>query len=355
MSEDAANQQPVAVTGATGYVAGWVVRRLLEHGLTVHAAVRDPDNREKIAPLEQLAGELPGSIRFFQSDLLLEGSYTEAIAGCEVVYHTASPFLLRFDDPQSELIEPALKGTRNVLDSVNSTASVKRVVLTSSCAAVYGDNADIAGAKGEMFSEEDWNTSSRLDHKPYSYSKTLAERAAWEIANAQNRWDLVTINPSLVLGPSINTDNTSGSFTLMKSIGDGSLRTGVPSYPFGAVDVREVADAHVRAGQDLSVASGRYILSGHDTDMPAIAEILRRHFGTAYPFPRRVLPKWLTWLVAPLVDKSMTRQLVSRNVGVAAGFNNSKSREDLGIVYRPLDESVTSMFQQMIEAGAFSS
>jgi dihydroflavonol-4-reductase len=270
--------------------------------------------------------------------------------GCEVVFHTASPFLLQFTDPQKELIEPALKGTRNVLNSVNATPSVKRVVLTSSCAAVYGDNADIKEAKGDLFSEADWNATSSLEHKPYSYSKTLAEQAAWEMAGTQDRWDLVTINPSLVLGPAINPVSTSGSFMLLKSVGDGSLKNGVPFYPFGAVDVREVAEAHFRAGTDLAVASGRYILSGYDTNLPELVSILKQHFGKAYPFPARVLPKWLTWLVAPIVDKSMTRRLVARNIGIPAGFDNRKSREQLGIQYRPLEESVVEMFKQMQEA-----
>jgi dihydroflavonol-4-reductase len=271
--------------------------------------------------------------------------------GCEVVFHTASPFLLRFDDPQAELVEPALKGTQNVLNSVNATPSVRRVVLTSSCAAVYGDNADIRSVKGPQFTEADWNTTSTLHHKPYSLSKTLAERAAWEMAAAQNRWDLVTINPSLVLGPGIGSHTSSGSFELIRNIGDGTLKAGVPCYPFGAVDVREVAQAHLKAGLDHSVVSGRYILSGHNTDLPGLAAILRSQFGDAYPFPKRTLPKWITWLFGPLVDKSMTRRLVARNVGVPAGFDNSRSRRELGIVYRPLQESLAEMFQQLVDAG----
>lgn len=354
MGNNSDQLNPVLVTGATGYIAGWVVRRLLEAGHEVRAAVRDPHNREKVGPLEQMAAGLPGTLRFFRTDLLEEGSYGEAMEGCGVVYHTASPFLLRFEDPQAELVEPALLGTRNVLNSVNATQSVKRVVLTSSCAAIYGDNADVAQTASGMFTEADWNTTSSLDHKPYSYSKTLAEKAAWEVVGTQDRWDLVTVNPSLVLGPAINPRATSGSFQLMKSIGDGTLRTGVPSYPFGAVDVREVAEANVRAGDDLSVASGRYILSGYNTDMPEVVGILKNHYGSRFPFPRFVLPKWLTWLVAPIVDKSMTRRLITRNVAIPAAFDNRKSREQLGINYRPLEESVLEMFEQMITADAFS-
>ena len=133
--------KPVLVTGATGYVAGWVVKKLLDQGIMVHAAVRDPQNTKKLAHLEKLAKESKGSIKYFKSDLLKEGSYAEAMEGCELVFHTASPYTLSVKDPQKELVEPALNGTRNVLNQANKTASVKRVVLTSSCAAIYCGDA----------------------------------------------------------------------------------------------------------------------------------------------------------------------------------------------------------------------
>ncbi len=104
--------KPVMVTGATGYVAGWLVKQLLEKGLTVHAAIRNPDNAQKVAHLEALAAKSTGSIKYFKSDLLQKGSYAEAMKGCELVFHTASPFTNDFKDAQKELIEPAVKGTQ---------------------------------------------------------------------------------------------------------------------------------------------------------------------------------------------------------------------------------------------------
>lgn len=344
---------PVCVTGATGYVAGHVVKGLLERGCTVHAAVRDPGNEEKRRHLDELAGRLPGQIRYFETDLLEPGSYAEAMAGCGLVFHTASPFIFHYEDPQRELIEPALEGTRNVLRQATATETVRRIVLTSSCAAIYGDNADIRETGRAAFTEEDWNRTSTPGHKPYSLSKTLAEKEAWKLAGEQDRWTLVSINPSLVLGPGIKAVTTSGSFELIRKLGDGTMRAGVPVYPFGAVDVRDVAGAHLRAGLDETVASGRYILSGHDTDMTEIADILRKAFDGAYPFPRRTLPKWPVWLVGPMVDKSLTRRIVARNVGIRAGFDNRKSRRELGIDYRSLEQSVTEMFQQLVHAGVF--
>ncbi|KWE60689.1 diaminohydroxyphosphoribosylaminopyrimidine deaminase [Burkholderia sp. MSMB2157WGS] len=347
---DIDTDRPVMVTGATGYVAGWLVQRLLEAGLTVHAAVRDPDSPDKLKHLQRIAAGKPGTIRYFRADLLEPGSYEDAMAGCAIVFHTASPFTVTVRDPQKELVDPALLGTRNVLETVNRTPSVRRVVLTSSCAAIYGDNADLAATPNGMFTEAIWNTSSSLAHQPYSYSKTVAEREAWQIARRQQRWDLVTINPSLVIGPGINPYATSESFEIVRQMGDGTMKAGVPDLGMGAVDVRDVADAHLRAAF-LPSANGRYIVSAHDTNLPAMAATLLERYGADYPIPRRILPKWLVWLVGPLVNKSVTRRVIARNVGLRWRADNSRSRNELGIRYRPLAESMNDFFQQLVETG----
>ena len=345
--------RPVLVTGATGYVAGWIVKRLLDEGLTVHAAVRDPSNTEKLRYLDGLADAAPGEIRYFRSDLLTDGSYAEAMAGCGLVFHTASPFTLVVEDPQRDLIEPAQLGTRNILQQANRTESVARIVVTSSCAAIYGDNADIELVDGDRFTEEHWNTTSSPTHQPYSYSKTVAEREAWKIAAAQNRWDLVVINPSLVLGPGINPHSTSESQTLISHFVDGTMKSGVPAFYIGVVDVRDVADAHIRAGF-LAAASGRYIVSAHDTSFVELGRILREEFGDIYPFPGKTMPKWLVWLLGPLFDKSLTRKMVTRNVDIPWRADNSKSIAELGMSYRRLETSLTEMFQQLIDSGGIS-
>lgn len=196
-------EAPVMVTGATRDVAGWLVKKLLDEGFTVHAPVRGPENQEKLRYLNKVSGETPGEIKYFKADLLDEGSYKEAMAGCQIVFHTASPFFTSVTDPQKELVDPAQLGTRNVLEEVNRTPAVKRVVLTSSCAAIYGDNADLKATPNGIFTEKIWNTSSSLEHGAYSYSKTVAEKEAWEINKKQDIWDLVVINPTLVIGPGI--------------------------------------------------------------------------------------------------------------------------------------------------------
>lgn len=341
---------PVLVTGATGYVAGWLIRGLLEQGFTVHAAVRDPSNTAKVGHLSDMAADLPGDLKLFAADLLEEGSYTEAMQDCQVVFHTASPFINVVEDPQRDLVDPALNGTRNVLETVNGVPSVRRVVVTSSCAAIYGDAVDCARAPGGILTEDIWNTTSGITHNAYSFSKTLAERAAWDIANAQSRWQLTTINPSLVLGPALNARPTSESFNLIAQAGNGAMKSGVPKIEIGAVDVRDVAEAHMRTAF-IKDASGRYITSARSLGFLEVGQMLAAHFGDGWPFPRREMPKWLIWLAGPMVNKAFSRQWVSANVGHAWKADNAKSMRDLGMTYRPLDIAVVEMFQQMIDTG----
>lgn len=337
---------PVMVTGATGYVTGFLVKALLKEGLTVNAPLRDPDNFEKLKHLNAMAAVAPGEIRYFKSDLLDEGSCAKAMSGCELVFHTASPFKVNVKDPQKELVDPAKLGTRNVLETANRTPSVTRVVLTSSCAAIYGDNADLQQTPDDLFTEEIWNTSSTLTHNPYSYSKTVAEKEAWKTNAAQSRWDLVVINPTLVIGPGINPHATSESFNLIKQMGDGTLKAGAPKWGFGVVDVRDLAEAHFRTGFTPE-AKGRHVISGHNTDMFSMAQTLLDKYGKDYPIPRRSLPKWLLWLRGPMVDKAMTRKIITRNIILPWKGNNSKGIKELGMSYRPLAESMNDFFQQM--------
>jgi dihydroflavonol-4-reductase len=350
MMVDIERSAPVMVTGATGYVAGLLVKKLLEEGLTVHATIRDPNNPEKLKYLNEIAAINPGEIKYFKADLLDESSYTEAMAGCELVFHTASPFKIVVKDPQKDLVDPAKLGTQNVLETANRTPSVKRVVLTSSVAAINGDNVDLRKTPNDVFTEDIWNSSSSLKHGAYSYSKTVAEREAWKINKAQSRWDLVTINPSLVIGPGINPRGTSATFGIIKQIGNGSLKSGAPRWGFGVVDVRDLANAHYKAGFTPE-AKGRYIISGHNTDLFAMSQTLLDKYGKDYPIPRKVLPKWLMWLVAPIVDKTVTRKIIIRNVDLPWKGDNSKGIRELGMSYRPLSESMNDFFKQMIDNG----
>lgn len=343
-------EKPVCVTGATGYVAGWIVKRLLDEGLTVHATVRDPDNAKKLAHLREVEADAPGTLKFFAADLLEPGSFHDAVAGCGVVFHTASPFQMSVEDPQKDLVDPAVQGTRNLLDAANANASVTRVVLTSSCAAIYGDNADLQQTPRGLFDEEVWNTSSSLEHQAYSYSKTQAERAAWEMADAQSRWRLVVVNPSLVMGPGLKVHGGSESFNIIRQMGDGTMKAGVPDMGFGVVDVRDLAEAHLRAGF-VPGAEGRHVISGHDTSFPEMAEQLRPKYGERYPIPKRTLPKWAVWLFGPMMNDALDRKVISLNVGHPFRADNSKSRAELGMEYRSLSETMNDFFAQLVEHG----
>lgn len=343
-------QQPVLVTGATGYVAGWIVKRLLDEGLTVHAAVRDPNNLKKIAHLNDLATQSKGQIKYFKADLLNQGSYAEAMQGCSVVFHTASPFTSNYKDPQKELIDPAVKGTTNVLEEANRQEGVQRVVLTSSCAAIYTDAIDMRNTPHGVFTEEVWNTTASLTHQPYSYSKTLAEQKAWEIAKKQNRWRLVVVNPSMVMGPALNPKvATSESVHILKQMGDGTLKSGAPALGLGMVDVRDLAEAHFQAAYRED-AEGRHIINGHNTSMLEMAKVLHAHYGKRFPIPNKAVPKWLLMIVGPMVNKALTRKFIKGNVGLEWKADNSKSRKQLGIQYRPMEQTLRDAFEVLIES-----
>jgi len=342
--------KPVLVTGATGYVAGWLVKKLLDEGLTVHAAVRNPKNKSKLAHLDELAANSTGNIKYFKADLLQNGSYAEAMEGCELVYHTASPYTISVKDPQKELVDPALKGTHNVLSQATKTASVKRVVVTSSCAAIYSDAIDCENAPNGILTENDWNTTASLDYLPYSYSKTLAEKEAWKIAGSQKQWDLVVINPCGVFGPALNPKtSTSESTSIMKQIGDGTMKAGVPNLGFGVVDVRDLAVAHFEAGFRPD-ANGRNIILAHNTNLLEMALTLQEDFGSKFPIPKSALPKWLLMIVGPLANKAFTRKFIRNNVNVAWKGDNSKSMRELGMKYRSLKETMVDDFRSLVAA-----
>lgn len=345
--------KPVLVTGATGYVAGWLVKQLLEEGITVHTAVRNPQNEKKIKHLNAIAEKSPGKIKYFKTDLLQPGSYSEAMEGCELVYHTASPFVIEVKDPQKDLIDPALKGTENVLNSANQTPSVKRVVVTSSCAAIYSDAIDCAKGPNGAINEDMWNTTASIKYQPYSYSKTLAEKKAWEMSQSQSRWDLVTINPSFVMGPPLNPHAvTSESFNVVKQMGDGTMKMGAPRMGVGVVDVRDVSNAHFEAGFNPK-AKGRYITSGTNTNFFEMSNVLNDKFGNDYPLPKKALPKWLVMLVGPLTNKAFTWAFITKNIDVPWKADNSKIKKELGITFRPLKETMEETFQVMVDEKLF--
>jgi nucleoside-diphosphate-sugar epimerase len=341
--------KPVLVTGATGYVAGVLIKELLNEGVTVHATVRDPSKKDRLQYLQDVADQSPGTIKFFQGDLLKPGSFAEGMKGCSIVFHTASPFVTSVEDPQRDLVDPAVKGTENVLNEATKEPSVKRVVLTSSVAAIYTDATETYKAPGNVLTEDNWNRTASLEYQPYALSKTLAEQKAWVIAGGQAQWILVVINPGLVFGPGLKCHTEATSFSMIKSIaGDGSA-SAVPAYGLGVVDVREVARAHVVAAYKPE-ASGRHILVGQNSSLLEVTSTLLPKYGADYPVPTGKLSKLLVWMAAPYAT-TMSRRQVWNNVDLKTNLDNSKSKKELGIEYRPLEETMQDMYQQMIDAG----
>jgi len=340
---------PVLVTGGNGYIASWVVKLLLDLGFSVRATVRDPADRAKTGHLLSMAAESPGNLTIFQADLLESGGFDRAMANCGLVFHTASPVAIRgVADPVRELVEPAIRGTRNVLETADRTPSVRRVVLTSSVSAVYGDAVDMRRTAAGRFDESHWNETSSERHLPYSHGKTAAERLAWEIAGTQDRWDLVVVNPGLVLGPALSPHANPESVRLMRELGNGHYRFGVAKFEFAIVDVRDVAEAHLRAGL-VPEASGRHILVSETLSHLGIATVLRKRFGARFPFPRYTFPKFVATLFAPL--HGVPRGLVRRNVGYPLSFDNRYAQSDLGMTFRPAAEAIVDHFQQLLDDG----
>jgi dihydroflavonol-4-reductase len=179
---------------------------------------------------------------------------------------------------------------------------------------------------------------------PYSYSKVAAEKRAWEINRAQNRWDLVTINPGGIWGPSLTKNSKSATIDLLLQLMDGRMKSGVPDLKMGFVDVRDVAKAHIKAANTIS-ANGRHILVNHSITLKEMADILQPEYGKKYPIPKRVFPKWLVWLMAPTIGTS--RKMISKNVGYDLQFNNLKSVKELGINYIDVKSTLFEHVEQL--------
>jgi len=311
----------VVVTGVSGFIAGPLSKLLVQRGHQVIGTVRSLADETKVSHLRQ---QLP-QVQLFEADLLKDGSFDDIIKGAEWVFHTASPFFLASSNPQKELVEPALNGTLNVLNAVEKAGTVKRVVLTSSIAAV----ASLAKPEDYVHSEEDWNLDGTLEKEPYRYSKRVAEEAAWNFAKGKS-WDLVVINPGFVLGAPLSARTDSTSVKNIKELLDGTVnaRGGTPGgNAFPAIDVRDVVEAHVRAAENPK-ASGRYLLGcSVGVSYLDFANVLAKKFPK-YPIPTKEL--------GPVVRRRV---------------NNSKVQNELGIKLIPWEQSIVEMAQALIDLG----
>jgi nucleoside-diphosphate-sugar epimerase len=336
----------ILVTGGTGYVGSWIVKYLLEKGYQVRITVRDKSNLDKYAFLQEIADKSDGDIEVYEADLLTPGAYDSAAEGSDSIIHVASPFTLRFKDPINEIIKPAINGTENILAAATSSTTVKKVVLTSSVVAVYGDNIDMQEKGLSEFTEDDFNNTSSETHQPYSYSKVKAELRAWELARQQEQWELVVMNPSFVMGPPLDTNSNSESIQFMKDMLTGKFLTGAPHLEFGFVDVRDVAKAHILALEKEN-AKGRYILMKEVMSFISFAKKIKVIYPGKYPLPRMKAPKFMLYLIGRAFG--ITGRFVSRNIGYHIKINNSKGQKELGLVYSPMEDTIEDMVERMKE------
>lgn len=335
----------VTVTGGTGYIASWIVKYLLSDGHIVRITVRDKSSTDKYQHLVDIAKNLTGELQIYQADLLTENSFDKVIEGADYVMHTASPFFIDDGaDAQKKLVDPAVKGTLNVLSSVNKADSVKRVVLTSSIAAIYGDNIDMQHQGLQQFDETNWNTTSSVKHNAYSYSKTEAEKAAWALAGKQDEWDLVTIHPGFVLGPSLTKRKDSTSITTLLRLVNGEFKAGSPDLEFVFSDVRDIAQGHIRAAF-TETAKGRYIIANETGNLLDLGEIISATYQGKYKVPKRIIPKWLIWIVAPAIG--LTRKFVINNIGLPIKMDNRRSINELNMQYRSLETTINDHVEQL--------
>ncbi|KAH7837864.1 hypothetical protein Vadar_018961 [Vaccinium darrowii] len=316
----------VCVTGGSGYIASWIVKLLLQRGYTVKASVRDPRDLKKTEHLLSL-DDAKERLHLFKANLLEEGSFDAAIDGCVGVFHTASPCYMDVKDPQTELIDPALKGTLNVLESCAKASSVKRVVLTSSMAAVVHTGRP---RTPEVVVDETWFSNQELckQHKLwYQLSKTLAEDAAWKFVKEKGI-DMVTINPGMVIGPLLQPTLNSSAAEILNLI-NGSKT--FPNFTFGWVNVKDVANAHIQAFE-ISYANGRYCIVESVEHFSEIVKILHELFP----------------------DIQLPEKCVDDNPYSPTYQMSSERANSLGIDYIPLKESIKETVESLKEKKLFS-
>ncbi|XP_019151060.1 PREDICTED: cinnamoyl-CoA reductase 1-like [Ipomoea nil] len=320
----------VCVTGASGFIASWLVKLLLHRGYTVHATVRNLKDPSKVTHLLALDGAKE-RLNLFEADLLEENSFDDAINnGCEGVFHTASPVHLSPSATKVGLVDPAVKGTLNVLGSCVRTPSVKRVVVTSSTASVmYKQNTksptDVV--------DETWYADKEFAEETkqwYVLSKVLADEAGWKYAE-ENGIDLVSLHPALVIGPLLQpTLNFSSRviLDLVKEEKDGLLNGIFADYPL--VDVRDVANAHIQAFE-LPSASGRYCLVGINMHASQILKIASRLFPSLH-IPDKYkddLPAVATYQVSQEKAKSLGINFTSFDVSLKDTIESLKEKNFL--------------------------
>ncbi|WP_280450942.1 SDR family oxidoreductase [Nocardia cyriacigeorgica] len=331
----------VLVTGATGFIAGHVIAELLNHGYAVRGTVRSLTDARKREHLVELAERVGGEIDFAAADLDRDEGWAAAVAGCDYVLHVASPFPSAPPDDEQEMIDTAVNGTLRVLRAGAAAGTVRRVVLTSSIAAIaHGHRTDA------VRTEADWTV---VERSPaYQKSKTLAERAAWDFAAEHPEGpELTVVNPGMVLGPALSTATSTSHEPVRMLLG--RQVPGSPRVGWATVDVRDLALAHRLAMETPEAAGKRYICAGEHLWMRDLGRLLAEEFGPrGFRVPTRQLPDLLVRAIA-VVDKTV--RLTVPSLGQVERLSAERAERELGWTMRPVRDSVRDTAESLLRLG----
>ena len=335
----------VLVTGGSGFVATHCIDQLLRAGYNVRTTVRSLTREPQVRATLKTAGTPhPEALAFVAADLGADEGWAEAVAGCRYVLHVASPFPPHAPKHEDDLIVPAREGALRVLRAA-CDAGVERVVMTSSFAAIgYGHKPRTA-----PFTEADWTDITSPDVAAYPKSKTIAERAAWDfIAHEGGKLELSVVNPVGIFGPVLSADYAP-SILIVKRLLDGA----VPACPrlfFGTVDVRDVADLHLRAMTIPAAKGERFLaLAGDSLSLLDVAKILKKRMGTAARrVPTREMPDWLVRLLAHFISDM---RMIAPELGKQKNISNEKARRVLGWTPRSNEESIIATAESLRSLG----
>ena len=334
------DQGAVLVTGGTGFLGAWCIVALLDSGYSVRTTVRDLARGREVrdAVAAGTGRDIGNGLEVFAADLSHDEGWPGAVAGCDYVLHVASPFPAAQPKDPDELIVPAREGALRVLRA-SLDAGVKRIVLTSSVAAIRG------GARSGTLTEDDWSDPDDTNLTPYARSKTAAERAAWELVRSEDATDrLAVVNPGAIIGPLLSDDP---SYSLQ---GISRLLEGMPGVPrlgFSWVDVRDVADLHVRAMTSPAAGGERFISVAQFLWMADVAAVLRERLGgRAAKVPTRNVPNFVVRGMA-LLDRE-ARSVVS-DLGKRVEYSAEKAKSRLGWSTRPVEDTIVDCAESLIE------
>ncbi len=333
--------EKVLVTGATGFIGLHCIAQLLEQGYAVTGTVRSPSRIEEVKKAITDQGLATDKLSFVEADLTKDAGWEDAVAGCDYVLHVASPFIVGVPKHEDELIIPAVEGTTRVV-SAAIKEGVKKIVLTSSCAAITETHDGKT-----RFSEDDWTDAAHKKTPAYYKSKTLAEQKAWALIDAQGgktKTSLAVINPAGVIGPTLSDDiGTANEFVLQ--IINGQV-PGCPKLHLGFVDVRDVAAAHILAMQNPKANGQRFIISEREFWFKEFSNVLKQ--AGYKKAPTREMPNLVVKFFG-LFDPT-TRQM-AQMIGKEKFTSADKAKKVLGWQPRDAAESLRDTAAQIIEKG----